>query len=58
MIGDPTAKTEKQSGTGLRLETVHPMVNGAENFVYQMWRGDRTDTWVKRFGALVQGTRC
>jgi hypothetical protein len=31
------------------------MVDGAENFIYQMWLVDWTNTWVERFGTLGPG---
>ncbi|TGO43983.1 hypothetical protein BCON_0678g00010 [Botryotinia convoluta] len=57
-IEEPILKGRKEDGTRLRLEMVHPMVEGAENFIYQIWPADKTNTWIERFGTLAQGTRC
>ncbi|KAB5581183.1 hypothetical protein GE09DRAFT_988234, partial [Coniochaeta sp. 2T2.1] len=37
-------------GGALEIEMVHPSVNGAESFRYQIWPDDMTCLWVKRFG--------
>jgi hypothetical protein len=57
-IEEPILKREKEGGTRLRLEMVHPMVKGAEDFIYQIWPVDQTNSWVERFGTLAQGVRC
>lgn len=57
-IEEPILKGEKEDGSRLRLEIVHPMVEGAENFIYQIWPVDQKNTWVERFGTLAQGARC
>jgi hypothetical protein len=57
-IEEPILKGQKEGGSRLRLEMVHPMVEGAENFIYQIWPVDQTSTWVERFGTLAQGARC
>jgi hypothetical protein len=33
-----------------RIEIVHPMVKGAEDFHYQIWPVDETHSWIERFG--------
>jgi hypothetical protein len=33
-----------------RIESVHPMVKGAEDFHYQIWPVDETHSWIERFG--------
>jgi hypothetical protein len=33
-----------------RIEIVHPMVKGAEDFHYQIWPADETHTWIEKFG--------
>lgn len=57
-IEEPVLKRSKEGGARLRIETVHPMIGGAEDFIYEMWPIDMTDTWTERFGALVQKARC
>lgn len=32
-----------------RIEVVHPMITGAENFSYQLWPVDEANTWLERF---------
>ncbi|PVH67949.1 hypothetical protein DL98DRAFT_397851, partial [Cadophora sp. DSE1049] len=44
-IEEPILKEEKEGGARLRLEMVHPIVEGAEDFIYQMWPVDQTNTW-------------
>jgi hypothetical protein len=34
------------------------MVEGAEDFIYQIWPVDKTTSWIERFGTLVKGARC
>jgi hypothetical protein len=58
VIEEPILKGKKEGDTTLRLEMVHPMGEGAENFIYQIWPVDTTNSWIERFGTLVQGTRC
>jgi hypothetical protein len=57
-IEEPILKGKKEGGSRLRLEMVHPMVEGAENFIYEMWPVDQTNTWVEMFGTLAQEARC
>ena len=52
-IEEPFLRGEKEDGTRLRLEIAHPMVEGAENFIYQIWPVDQANTWVERFGTLA-----
>ena len=33
-----------------RIEMVHSTVRGAEDFYYQMWPVDNTNTWTAKFG--------
>lgn len=56
-IEEPILKGRKADSTRLRLEMVHPMVEGAENFCYQIWPVDQSNTWNKRFGMRVRGQR-
>jgi hypothetical protein len=56
-IEEPILKGKKEGGARLRLEIVHPMVEEAENLIYQIWPVDQTNTWVERFGTLAQSTR-
>jgi hypothetical protein len=37
---------------------VHPIVEGAENFSYQIWPVDETCTWDAKFGMLAQRKQC
>lgn len=32
-----------------RIEVVHPMIKGAENFSYQLWPVDEVNTWLQNF---------
>ncbi|CZT06987.1 uncharacterized protein RAG0_12561 [Rhynchosporium agropyri] len=57
-IEEPILKREKEGGGRLRLEMVHPMVKGAEDFSYQIWPIDQTYDWVGRFGLISPGVRC
>jgi hypothetical protein len=51
-IEEPILKQPKTDGTRVRLEVIHPNVLGAENFIYQMWPDDETNTWIERFGFI------
>ena len=57
-IEEPILKREKEDGTRLLLEMVHPMVEGVEDFIYQIWPVDQTNAWVEIFGTLAQRERC
>jgi len=46
----------KGNGCRLRIELVHSMIEGAENFSCQMWPVDEINTWIERFGKMVKGT--
>ena len=37
----------------LRIEMAHPTVKGAENFSYQIWPVDETDSWIANFGHQI-----
>lgn len=52
-IEKPILKSKKADGVILVFETIHPAVNGAEDFVYQFWSVDKTSTWMERFGSIV-----
>jgi hypothetical protein len=53
-IEEPILKGRKESGDMLRIEMVHPTVEGAENFSYQIWPVDETSTWLAKFGTLAR----
>lgn len=54
LIEEPILKGEL-GGHGLfRIDMVHPTVKGAENFKYQVWPVDQTDTWIAKFGLPVR----
>ncbi|CZS92467.1 uncharacterized protein RAG0_03038 [Rhynchosporium agropyri] len=57
-IEEPILRREKEGGCKLRLDMVHPMVKGAEDFIYQIWPVDQTFAWVERFGAIAPAERC
>ncbi|KAH8650382.1 hypothetical protein BGZ60DRAFT_335665, partial [Tricladium varicosporioides] len=57
-IEEPILKRKRDGDTRLRLEMVHPMVEGAEDFIYQIWPVDQTNTWIERFGTRPSKARC
>jgi hypothetical protein len=56
-IEERILKSEREGGTRLRIYMVHPLVKGAEDFSYQVWPVDETNTWIEKFGAQVRGAR-
>jgi hypothetical protein len=42
----------------LRIEMVHPNVEGAESFNYQIWPLDESKTWIAIFGTKAFGKHC
>ncbi|KAK0111806.1 hypothetical protein ONS96_001074 [Cadophora gregata f. sp. sojae] len=54
VVEEPILKGEKEGGTVLRIEMVHPAVKGAENFRYQVWPVDETSAWIEKHGTVVQ----
>lgn len=50
LIEEPILKGELGDHGLFRIYMVHPTVKGAENFKYQVWPVDQTDTWIAKFG--------
>jgi len=57
-IEEPILKGELGANTALRIEIVHPLVKGAENFCYQMRPVDESHIWVAKFGMLPLRKQC
>jgi hypothetical protein len=55
LIEEPILKTERSGRAALRIYMVHPDVEGAEDFYYQIWPTDETHIWTEKFG--MQHTR-
>ena len=53
-IEEPILKGNLDCSAVLRIEMVHPTLNVAENFSYQIWPADETDRWTAEFGRLPQ----
>lgn len=51
-------KANKDNGTKLLIEVVHPMVGGAENFSYHIWPADQINISFEKFGTLGRELRC
>ena len=43
-----------KDGSGIRIEMVHPLVKGAEDFRYQLWPIDETYRWINKFGSRTE----
>ena len=43
------SETQQKDYNVLQIQIVHPMVQGAEDFLYQVWPVDETDTWNMHF---------
>jgi len=56
-IEEPILKGSLGGSGILRIEMVHPTVEGAENFSYQIWPVDESHAWVAKFGALAPKER-
>ncbi|KAH7399786.1 hypothetical protein BKA64DRAFT_670400 [Cadophora sp. MPI-SDFR-AT-0126] len=52
MIEEPIVKGVFGTGAVSRIVMVHPDVSKAENFSYQVWPVDETDTWTRQFGTM------
>lgn len=50
VIEFPILKLTMAFNPSFRIEMVHPSVEGAEDFHYQIWPVDETDHWLSRFG--------
>ena len=46
----PILKGRLGSKRVTKIEIVHPMVRGAEEFRYELWPVDEVDSWHSRFG--------
>lgn len=52
-IEEPILRAAIADGASLRIKLVHPQVNGAEDFWYDMWPVDEVETWIEVFGATT-----
>ncbi|GLA67613.1 hypothetical protein AtubIFM54640_011296 [Aspergillus tubingensis] len=48
-IEEPILKGERGSCCVKKIELVHPTVPGAEEFCYEIWPEDETDSWTAKF---------
>jgi len=52
-LEEPILKGKLGGLHDVKIKFVHPMVEGAEDFAYQVWPTDRTKEWTERFGAVI-----
>jgi hypothetical protein len=57
-IEEPILKGKIGATSVTKIELVHPTVTGAEEFHYQIWPLDETDSWISRFGGLTPRQQC
>lgn len=48
-VEEPILKGERGSCCVKKIELVHPTVPGAEEFCYEIWPEDETDSWTAKF---------
>lgn len=53
IIEEPILRSAIADGASLRIELVHPQVNGAEDMWYEMLPVDEVETWIESFGATT-----
>ena len=57
-IEEPILKGILGGSTVSRIEVVHPTVNGAESFRYQLWPVDESQLWIRQFGKQISKELC
>ena len=52
-VEEPILRAAIANGSSLRIELVHPLVKGAEDFRYEMWPVDKVERWIEAFETAI-----